>query len=60
MDASILRLPDVRKRVGLSKSQIYALIARGEFPKQLRLSARASGWHESAITAWVASRKVAA
>jgi prophage regulatory protein len=60
MDASILRLPDVRKRVGLSKSQIYLLIARGEFPRQLRLSARASGWDARAVAAWIESRKVAA
>lgn len=59
MEATILRLPDVRKRVGLSKSQIYALIARGEFPKQLRLSTRASGWDSRAILAWIESRTAA-
>ena len=60
MDAAILRLPDVCRRVGLSKSQVYALIARQQFPRQLRLSTRASGWDARAITAWIESRKVAA
>jgi prophage regulatory protein len=59
MEAAILRLPDVRKRTGLSKSQIYALIARGDFPKQLRLSIRASGWDARAVAAWIESRKAA-
>lgn len=60
MDASILRLPAVRQRTGLSKSQIYSLAARGLFPRPRKLSARASGWDAREITSWVESRKVAA
>ncbi len=60
MEATILRLRDVRETVRLSKSQIYALIARGEFPKPFKLSARASGWDAESVRAWIESRKAAA
>jgi len=56
MEAQILRLPAVRSSVGLSKSQIYALVARGEFPPPFKLSARASGWDAAAVQAWIADR----
>ncbi len=53
----ILRRKQVESRVGLSRSSLYALIAAGAFPKQIKLSARAVGWRESEIDAWIASRK---
>lgn len=52
----ILRRRDLRARDGLSDSQRYALIARGDYPKQIKLSERASGWIESEVDAWIQSR----
>jgi prophage regulatory protein len=51
---SILRLPAVKGRVGLSRSSIYARMAEGAFPKPVRLGPRAVGWVESEISAWIA------
>ena len=42
---------------GLSKSTIYVLISRGEFPAQLKLSERASGWTLSSVEDWIDSRQ---
>ncbi len=53
---NILRRKQVEKRVGLSRSTIYAKIAAGEFPAPIALSARAVGWLESDIIAWIESR----
>jgi prophage regulatory protein len=53
MSENILRLPQVRIRVGLSRSSIYAAIAKGSFPEPVRLGPRAVGWLESEVTAWV-------
>ena len=53
MSDIILRLHDVKVRVGLSRSSIYAAISSGRFPKPIRLGARAVGWLESEVTAWV-------
>ncbi|MEX3316651.1 helix-turn-helix transcriptional regulator [Sulfitobacter sp. PS-8MA] len=54
--SSVLRLPEVRERVGLSKSSIYAFIAAEQFPKPIRIGARAVAWRLSDIEAWLASK----
>jgi len=53
---TILRCKQVEKRVGLSRSTIYAKVAAGEFPAPIALGARAVGWLESDIIAWIESR----
>ena len=52
----ILRLPEVIARVGLCRASIYAQIQNGNFPKQISLSARAVGWLEHEVDAWLAAR----
>ncbi|MBN8888465.1 MAG: AlpA family transcriptional regulator [Rudaea sp.] len=49
----MLRLPDVLQKTGLSRSQIYRLIALGCFPTQVQLSDRAAGWVELEIDQWL-------
>ncbi|UPH91354.1 AlpA family transcriptional regulator [Synechococcus sp. NB0720_010] len=49
----LLRLPEVKKRTGLSKSTIYARIAQGSFPKQVVLGPRIVAWSEKAINNWI-------
>lgn len=56
MDEKVLRLPAVKDRTGLSRSSVYEKIATGHFPKPISLGARAVGWLESDIDAWIASR----
>ena len=53
---NILRLPQVKERTGLSRSQIYALIRQKKFPRQVELGLRAVGWLEGDISSWVASK----
>ena len=55
MGASILRLPEVIKITGLSRSAIYDQIAAGRFPKQIKLTSRSSGWVESEVSSWLDS-----
>jgi prophage regulatory protein len=52
---NVLRLPDVKAMTGLSRSSIYARIADGSFPKQIRLGSdsRAVAWLQSDIEAWL-------
>ena len=52
----ILRLPEVKQRSGLSRSSIYARIARGEFPRFIRLGANSVGWNAAEIDQWIADR----
>ena len=53
---SLLRLPDVQKLTGLSRSSVYRLEATGDFPKRVRLSERATAWREDELLEWVNSR----
>ena len=50
---TIIRLPEVIKQTGLSRSTIYALIKSGDFPKQIQLSVRSMGFTQSSICGWV-------
>lgn len=56
MAQEILRLPQVKTRTGLSRASIYALIAQGRFPKQIKLSERAAGWLAHEVDAWIEQR----
>ncbi len=53
---SLLRLPEVKTRTGLSRSMIYALAARGEFPKPISLGRRSVAWVEDEIVQWILQR----
>ena len=53
---SILRLPIVKARTGLSRSTIYQRVADGNFPKPVNLGARAVGWLEAEIDAWLSAQ----
>lgn len=57
--ASILRLPRVIERTGLSRSTIYALQRHSEFPKAIQLGGRAVGWLDTEISHWLAERAAA-
>lgn len=52
----LLRLPQVKARTGLSRSEIYRRIASGDFPAPVSLGARARAWVEGEVGAWCESR----
>jgi len=52
----ILRRPQVERRTGLSRSTIYQRMKDGTFPAPISLGAKAVGWLENEITAWLAER----
>ena len=53
MAHTILRLPAVQARTGLSRSTIYLRIAEDRFPRPISLGERAVGWIESEIDEWL-------
>lgn len=53
MRTTILRLPAVKSRTGLSRSTIYLRVKEGTFPSPISLGARAVGWVESDIQHWL-------
>lgn len=56
---SILKLPEVTRITGIGRSNLYALIQRGEFPKPVKLSVRSVGWRQSEVNAWLSELKAA-
>lgn len=56
MANSIIRLPAVKIRVGLSRSAIYLAVSRKEFPQPVQLGARAVGWLKTEIEEWILER----
>ena len=53
MATTILRLPTVKDRTGLSRSTIYLRISMGTFPPPISLGGRAVGWIEDEIQTWL-------
>lgn len=54
---SILRRRQVEKRVGLTRSPLYARIKAGTFPKPVQLgNGRAVGWLEHEVDAWLVAQ----
>jgi len=56
MSEQILKLVELKNTVGLSGSTIYRLISQGDFPKQIKLSVRSSGWLKSEVEEWLKGR----
>jgi prophage regulatory protein len=56
MQTTILRLPSVKARTGLSRSTIYLRIAENRFPRPVLLGDRAVGWVEEEIDDWLAQQ----
>lgn len=51
-----LRFQAVRDRTGLSRSTIWRLERRGEFPLHRRISSNAVGWLEAEVNAWMITK----
>jgi prophage regulatory protein len=56
MPAKYLRRPAVSERYNLPRSTLYDLIAKGHFPKPVRLGVRAVGWPIDELEAWEHAR----
>jgi prophage regulatory protein len=52
----LLRVPEVLDRTGLSRTTIWRMERKNQFPKHCRISARAIGWHEADVTRWIQER----
>ena len=49
----LLRLKQVVSKVGLSRSQIYKLIQRGDFPEPVKIGPKVSVWIEEKLEVWM-------
>jgi prophage regulatory protein len=56
MVQNILRRNEVERVTGFPRSTLYDLVARGRFPRPIKLSKRAVGWLEDEIADWQQAR----
>lgn len=49
----LLKIADVMSCTALSRSHIYTLISRGQFPAPRKLGPKCSRWVESEVAAWM-------
>jgi len=55
----LLRFPEVRRAVGLSRSTIWRMASRGDFPKPIRIGKTAVAWPSSEVERWISDRVTA-
>ncbi len=53
---AILRTSDVTRITGLSRTTLWRMERRGEFPHKRRISKNAVAWLASEIKSWMAER----
>jgi prophage regulatory protein len=58
MTNQLIRLPQVRQNVGLSRSEIYRLISLNRFPRPVPLGERAVAWDAHEVQRWIEARIV--
>jgi prophage regulatory protein len=51
-----LRLPEVKGKIGCSRSTLLNWVKAGTFPAPVKLSARMIAWRVEDVDQWVASR----
>lgn len=56
MNNKILRIKQVIERIKPSKTTIYRLISKNQFPKPINLSSSSVGWLEADINDWIQSK----
>ena len=55
-EKALQRIKQVIQRTGLPRSTLYYLMGKGEFPKPVKIAARAVAWDSEKVTAWIESR----
>jgi prophage regulatory protein len=56
MNIRLIRLSDVRKMTGLSRSGIYKYISEDRFPQSVNLGTRAIAFVEHEVQHWIEQR----
>nr|WP_315425894.1 AlpA family transcriptional regulator [uncultured Albidiferax sp.] len=52
----LIRLPEVLRLTGMCRSALYDQMARGQFPRSIKIGQRAASWSARAVHEWIARR----
>ena len=50
---TLIKLKEVQKRSGLSRTMVYELMRRKEFPQSIAVSKRGVAWIEHEVAQWI-------
>ncbi|GAB1379755.1 helix-turn-helix transcriptional regulator [Pararhodobacter aggregans] len=53
---ALLRTPDVCAVTGMARPTLYEAMAKGLFPRPIKLGANSSAWGAAEVNAWCAAR----
>jgi prophage regulatory protein len=53
----LIDIKEVSSLIGMKKPTIYKYIRDGQFPKPIKIGARASRWSYQAVMEWIEQRK---
>jgi len=53
----VLRFPELHRKIGLCRTQVWRLEKQGDFPKGIRLGKNSKGWIEADVNAWLDERR---
>lgn len=56
MSSGLVRFPELRKLISLSRSTIWRLERQGAFPRRRKLSSNTVGWLRSEVNVWITER----
>lgn len=54
--AKLLRIDEVKRRTGLSRTTIWRREREGEFPERVRLGGNSVAWREEEVERWIENR----
>lgn len=49
----LIKIKDVLAHVPVSRTQLYAMIAEGKFPRQVKLGGTGAFWAEDEVSDWI-------
>ncbi|MFC1537088.1 helix-turn-helix transcriptional regulator [Pseudomonadota bacterium] len=53
----VIRFPELHRKIGLGRSQVWRLEKQGDFPKSIPLGKNSKGWIEADVNAWLEERR---
>jgi prophage regulatory protein len=56
-DEQLLRWPEIRRLLPVSRSTLWRLTKTQNFPRAIRVGQRARAWRESEVLDWLAARR---
>ena len=55
----VIRYPELFRKIGLSRSQVWRLEKQGDFPRSIQLGKNSKGWIEADVDTWLTERRAA-